>query len=158
MNELPRGYEVFEKYDTNIMYLRKNKKSKYSLREITILEAELIKNTTVGSFKIDVYGDLIKIYIVDKGDLIDDDDSSKLSGFMGLINSKINSLFRYNERMRIYKQTVNGEQEYKFQRYCYRGSVDDWILVDSGDEFKKLVKENIYHLGKDSYFELLPYC
>src|SRR6266446_164269 len=39
------------------------------------------------------------------------------------------------------------------QRYCFRGSVDDWIDIGYGP-LTTLVKQYVKHLGQESYFEL----
>jgi hypothetical protein len=39
------------------------------------------------------------------------------------------------------------------QRYCFRGSIDDWIDIGYGS-LTTLVKQYVKHLGKESYFEL----
>jgi hypothetical protein len=40
------------------------------------------------------------------------------------------------------------------QRYCFRGSIDDWIGIGSLDTLTNLVRTYVKHLGKESYFEL----
>jgi hypothetical protein len=39
------------------------------------------------------------------------------------------------------------------QRYCFIGSIDDWIDIGHG-RLTKLVKRYVKHLGQESYFEL----
>ena len=39
------------------------------------------------------------------------------------------------------------------QRYCFRGTIDDWIDIGHGP-LTTLVKTYVQHLGKESYFEL----
>jgi hypothetical protein len=39
------------------------------------------------------------------------------------------------------------------QRYCFIGSIDDWIDIGHGP-LRKLVKRYVKHLGQESYFEL----
>jgi hypothetical protein len=39
------------------------------------------------------------------------------------------------------------------QRYCFIGSIDDWIDIGHGP-LTKLVKRYVKHLGQESYFEL----
>jgi hypothetical protein len=39
------------------------------------------------------------------------------------------------------------------QRYCFIGSIDDWIDIGHG-ALTKLVKRYVKHLGQESYFEL----
>ena len=40
------------------------------------------------------------------------------------------------------------------QRWCYLGSVDDWIVVGPGGRVEKLARELVPNLGTDRYFEL----
>jgi hypothetical protein len=46
------------------------------------------------------------------------------------------------------------KREFIAQRYCYLGSIDDWIDIGSPDTLQNLVKTYVKHLGQDSYFEL----
>lgn len=47
-------------------------------------------------------------------------------------------------------------REFEAQRYCFRGSIDDWIELDASTDLKNLAKKCCYHLGKDSFYDL-PY-
>ena len=40
------------------------------------------------------------------------------------------------------------------KRYCFRGSVDDWIPISAVDSLKKQVRAYVKHLGQDSFYEL----
>ena len=40
------------------------------------------------------------------------------------------------------------------QRYCFLGSIDDWIEIGKPGTLQKLVKTYVKHLGRDSYYEL----
>ena len=40
------------------------------------------------------------------------------------------------------------------ERYCFRGSVEDWISVGPVESIKNLAAKYLKHLGKDSMFEL----
>jgi hypothetical protein len=39
-------------------------------------------------------------------------------------------------------------------RYCYLGSIDDWITIGKEDELSKLVKAYVKHLGEESFYDL----
>ena len=41
------------------------------------------------------------------------------------------------------------------QRYCFLGSVDDWIDIGKHGKLATLVRTYVKHLGKDSYVELV---
>lgn len=47
-------------------------------------------------------------------------------------------------------------RKFEAQRYCFRGSIDDWIELDRSTDLKKLAKKCCCHLGKDSFYDL-PY-
>ena len=40
------------------------------------------------------------------------------------------------------------------ERYCFRGSVDNWISVGPEESIEKLASEYLKHLGQDSMFDL----
>jgi hypothetical protein len=40
------------------------------------------------------------------------------------------------------------------QRYCFLGSVDDWINIGLSDTLQNLVETYVQHLGRESYYEL----
>jgi hypothetical protein len=42
------------------------------------------------------------------------------------------------------------------ERWCFLGAVDDWIALDSSTDLKALVKQYGHHLGKESFYELMP--
>jgi len=48
-------------------------------------------------------------------------------------------------------------REFEVERWCFRGSVDDWIGLDSSTDLEALVKKYGCHLGKESFYELTPW-
>jgi hypothetical protein len=156
LNEMPQGYEVFEKYDSGMMFIRKSKKSNFEPEALAIIERELTQNDSISDYKLDVNGNEVTVYILASGRpggtaqnrfAEPDRDSFFNQGFRG----------RYEAAMRIKLHLSKSEREVEFMRYCYRGSVDDWITVGGGNDFKALAKEFLYHLGKDSYYDLIGF-
>jgi hypothetical protein len=43
---------------------------------------------------------------------------------------------------------------FQTQRYCFLGSVDDWIKIGKPGKLTQLVKKYVKHLGQDSYVAL----
>lgn len=155
LDKIPEGYEVFEKYDSGMMFIRKVKDRLFDENEIKIIESELKKNETVLDFRLDIHGDTIKIYTVEDDPFTDSkkDDGSFLSRFRN--DNMIHLLRRFEERMKIKIEKEEGEKIYVFERFCYRGRIDDWITIAYDDELKLLAKEYLPHLGKESYFNLM---
>ena len=40
------------------------------------------------------------------------------------------------------------------ERYCFRGSVDDWITIGPPEPIQRLADKYLKHLGRESLFEL----
>lgn len=50
---------------------------------------------------------------------------------------------------------INEEKrEFVTQRYCFLGSIDDWIEIGKPDKLQNLVKKYVKHLGQESYYSL----
>ena len=44
---------------------------------------------------------------------------------------------------------------FQTERYCFRGSIDDWIDVGWPGLLEKLCKLYVRHLGQESFYELM---
>lgn len=128
LDSLPEGYEVFEKPDTCMIYIRKVPKKDFSEEEILIIKRALKNNKAVTGFKLDIVANLMKVYTAEESAM-------------------------FEERMRFIK--YKNDMGYEVQRYCYRGRIDDWISIDGGDDLQDLANTNIPHLGKMSYYDLV---
>lgn len=45
-------------------------------------------------------------------------------------------------------------RHFQAQRFCYLGSIDDWINIGEPQPLDKLLRKYIPHFGQDSFFEL----
>jgi len=118
----------------------------------TLVETALKNNEAVTDFKLDIAGTLMKIYVIETEDV---ERMSNIWKDRVISEHRLKSILqasaRFEERMRIIKGKSG---EYEFQRYCYRGSIDDWIGIDGGDDLQHLAQINIQHLGRESYYGL----
>lgn len=155
LDEEPQGFEVFEKPDSRTIFIRRRKPNKFGLKGVNIIKKELERNKNIADFKIDVNGDEVKIYTVD---LEDERDNVFVGGLQDVLfsKSKMNvfrkAFQRFEERMRIKLMEKKEEREYLVYRYCYRGSVDDWIIIDAGENLADMTK-NLQLIGTEEYFE-----
>lgn len=152
----PDGYEVFEKPDTKMLFIRRRKPNKFGLKGISTIKKALENNKNIADFQLDVVGGLVKVYTADL-----EDESSNVfgGGLQDLLFSQnrmtnLRKAFqRFEERMRIKFVEKKGVKEYLVYRYCYRGSVDDWIIIDAGDDLTQLANDNLKLIGTEEYFE-----
>jgi hypothetical protein len=50
---------------------------------------------------------------------------------------------------------VDDEQRlFETRRYCFLGSIDDWVSISGAEPLSKLVPTYVQHLGEDSYYDL----
>ena len=56
--------------------------------------------------------------------------------------------------MLVFQLVDDTRRTFQTQRYCFLGSVDDWIKIGKPGKLATLVKKYVKHLGQDSYVEL----
>ncbi len=59
----------------------------------------------------------------------------------------------YRTRMR-FTLSDPDERTYDAERWCYRGSVDDWIYAGHSGKIEQLARELVPTLGTDDFYEL----
>ncbi len=155
LNEIPAGHEVFEKYDSGLMFVRKKQKSLFSLKEINSIKASLDQNASLVDYRISITGKEMAIYTVEK-ETNDRIAESPLSSFfkMAQSNQYKSAWQNFEERMKVIIHQNKSGKEFEVQRYCYRGSVDDWITIGDESDIAEIGKKYLIHLGKESYYEL----
>lgn len=83
---------------------------------------------------------------------------------MTLLNVKIGrveerlqeELDRYTQYTPVMRFILDDQQirEYHAERWCYRGSIDDWIYAGRSGKISSLAKKLIPALGTDEFYEL----
>jgi hypothetical protein len=154
LSALPEGYEVFEKYDSGSMFVRKKQISLFNLKEINAIKASLDKNESVVDYRINITGKEMAIYTVEK-----EIDASRLgspliSFYKMAQTSHPPSWRNFAERMKVIIHQNKSGTEFEVQRYCYRGSIDDWITIGVEADIAEVGNKYLIHLGKASYYEL----
>ncbi len=152
---MPEGYEIYENPNAQV-FLRKIQHQVITPREMAIVQEEVKKFAKLDHFIVDVKGKHIVVYLCDQNvDALVALTAFSPLGTSGLADKMAQSL-SYSPMMQfvlVDKQT----REFEVERWCFRGSVDDWIGLDSSTDLKALVKKYGRHLGKESFYELTPW-
>lgn len=153
VNSIPDGFEIYETPNAQV-FLRKIPPKLITDEERQLVEAGMKQYSDVHDYKIDVKGNTIVIYTADQDA---DEFSNRLKDWNPVISkAKIRGLFalsvHYSPMLQFTLEDSEG-RVFSAQRYCFFGSIDDWIDIGHGD-LATLVKTYLKHLGKDSYFEL----
>jgi hypothetical protein len=152
---IPDGFEMYENPNAQV-FLRRIPPKLITDEERQIVADSVRKYASARDYKIDVKGKAIVIYLADQ-------DSDALARIFRDYpsspeeNARIMTVLRqqlhYSPMLRF---ILMDEKQRLFwpQRYCFRGSIDNWIGIGLPDTLSNVVKTYVKHLGKESYFEL----
>ena len=153
VDTIPEGFEIYENPNAQV-FLRKIQPKLIWEEEIAIVKSGMEKFSAVKFYLIDIKKNILTVFLADQ-DL--DKRTEDLAPFSLLrkqqIYEQLTRSITYSAMLRF---ILIDEKERKFsvQRYCFLGSIDDWINIGESGYLKNLVKTYVKHLGKDSYYEL----
>ena len=163
VEEIPEGFEIYENPENAQVFLRKRKPQLITDIEKHLVEKYVNKLKRSKRYHIDCKGEYITIYESNA-------DIENLKGLFGglLKNVPLREGLNFGDAM---QAIVNAaDQHYsavmKFglidkerrlfiaERFCFRGSIDDWIEISSPNALKKLAKKYIKRLGTEGFYDL----
>jgi len=162
---IPESYEIYEHPENAQVFLRKkhpqviNDNEKHLIQKytkslkrsrryrvdckeefITIYES----NTDIESLK-STFGNFLKHAPLRPGMTFDD-----------AINAVVCTTDQYYTGILRFCIVDKEQRKFTAERFCFRGSIDDWIYLGGPDDLKKLAEKYIKFLGTDKFFDL-PY-
>ncbi len=150
---IPPGYEIYENPNAQV-FLRRKRTPIITDEEVAIVDAGMRQYCRVKDFIIDVKKNAIVIYTPDQ-DVAFLADS--LSFLPGTRNAKIQAIrqtaLSYSPMLQFVLMD-KVKREFEVRRYCFLGSIDDWIGIGKIGALPELVKTYVQHLGEESYFDL----
>ena len=155
---LPDGYEIWENPETAQVYVRRARPSVIIEPERRLLEEAIRTQGEIEHFIIDVDDRHLVVYVLDR-------DPNNVAVIMGMalgvgpealdsVRDDIVARGNYQKMMRF---TLVDEDERLFaaERWCFRGSIDDWIPLRGGMSLEDLAAAYLPHLGQQSFFDLM---
>src|SRR6266481_4973583 len=145
---IPEGFEIYENPNAQV-FLRRIPPKLITDEERQVVEDGMRKYAAVQDYKIDVKGNAIVIYTADQ------DIDALADVFKDMYpnpsaNTQLRTLLRQGIHYSPMFQFILDDEKrrtFTVQRYCFRGSVDDWIDIGYGP-LTTLVKQYVKHLGK----------
>src|SRR4051794_30508842 len=128
VQSIPEGHEVYENPDAQV-FLRKKLPRFITDEEIAVVREGLRKHAKAQPCMADVRERHIVVYHSERGDL-------------------------YQKMLRF---TLVDEDRRRFaaERWCFLGSIDDWIHLHGIADLATLVERFGPHIGKESFFQLM---
>ena len=151
---LPVGFEIYETVNGQV-YLRRQQPQLIRDDEREFIAQYLAKPRLGHRYQVEVQGKAITVH--ESAREISEDLS-----WLGRFSSsrspqdleEISARFaRYQPVMR-FLLLVTERRLFAPERFCFRGSVDDWISIGTPDTIQNLASKFVKHLGKESLYEL----
>ena len=152
---IPEGFEIYENPNAQV-FLRRIPPKFITDEERRVVEDSMRKYASVKNYKIDVRGNAIVIYTA----------TQDIDTLADIVRNPRTSATEHVRIMKSLRESIHYSDMMKFilvddecrtfvtQRYCFLGSVDDWIDIGKHGKLGTLVRTYVKHLGKDSYVEL----
>lgn len=147
---VPDGYKIYENVDGQV-FLRKNIKPVIMPEELALVEKALNLQGPPGRFRADVKKKTIVVY-----------EASGLAGLDNLLSewginwtSDADRLrFAHYKAMLRFTLIDKNDRIFVAERFCFRGSVDDWIPLGGSNSLAAHVRRFVKHLGLESFYDL----
>lgn len=156
---LPEGYEVFEDPETAQVHLRKIRPSSITPAERELLENTLRKLAPPPYCRVVVDRDSLVVYTTDDDPdrMIDENVESP-----SMLSSRRREELRtwilgraHYSRMLRFTVADTETRAFTVERWCFRGSIDDWIFLGGPAPLADLARATVPRLGKESFFDLM---
>ena len=162
VEEIPKGFEIYEHPANAQVFLRKKRPQLFTDLEIHLVEKSVRTLKRDSRYLVDCKDDYITIYEshTNFGNL--EDVFGKLMPGIGGIQRK----GKFEELAKIMDRDYRAIMRFRLEdkenrlfiaeRFCFRGSIDDWIELGWGEvkPLQNLVKRYVKALGTDAFYDL----
>ena len=156
VEQIPAGFTIRESIN-GIVSLAKDRPVLIRAGEIEFVEAEVGRHPKNKRYRVGAKLDRIEIYEMSGPDVENLEAIFSESGLsQPVIAESIQKILESSSHFSAVMRFIlidEDERTFRAQRWCFLGSVDDWIDVDYGS-IQELAGEMIPALGTDEYYEL----
>ena len=150
VDAIPEGFEIYENPNAQV-FLRRKRPKIIMDEEAALVDRGVKQFSDLEYYLIDTKNDTITVLTANQ----DWNPLSEAFGFVSYARAK--EIFRrflsYTPMLQFVLKDKE-KREFIVRRYCFLGSVEDWITIGGPGELQDLVKKFVRHLGKDSFYEL----
>ena len=154
---LPEGYEVYESPDTAQVHVRKIPATAISPMERGLVEEAVARLAGIDYAIVDVEADALVVYLPPtEGESVGElaEVFGMRSGMIEQIRDQMVRWSQYDKMMRF--TLVNADERlFSTDRWCFRGSIDDWLPIGGPEPLERALERFVPHLGQESFFELM---
>jgi len=147
--EVPAGLEVVESVN-GVVSLRRAGRVPIRAEEVEVVSREIGRHARLRDYRVDAQGRAAVVFEPLT-------DISNLAKGFGIPESRIRATMEVRMQYRPVLRFVLADAKtrtFRAERWCWKGSVDDWLDLHDEDDLDPLAGKYVKHLGKDSFFEL----
>jgi hypothetical protein len=147
---VPQGFEIYENPNAQV-FLRRKQPKLITDEELALVEEGLKRFTRQERCRVDVRKAIITVFTLDQNM---EEIGEVMSLLGGLKDREVFDRIASYTPMLQFVLTNEKQRTFITRRYCFLGSVDDWIEIGRPDRLTTLVKKFVRHLGQDSFYDL----
>ncbi len=155
VDEIPKCYEIRESVN-GIVSLARIQPCLFLLEEIADVEAVMRSHPEASRYRVSIKHNQLIIHELrgpNRSELRELVGHIGIGIRPGLIEELENTMPQYSPIMRfVVADTAN--REFFAERWCFRGSIDDWIYIGQSKQLKRLARKFIPTLGTEEFYEL----
>ncbi len=147
---IPDGYEIYENVGGQV-FLRKKTTPIIRPEELAMVEAALSKHGEPWQYRAEVKKKTVVVFEAAEMNGLDE----IFIHFRGSSRSREEKLSHANY-VAVLRFTLADKATRAFlaERFCFRGSVDDWITIGGPGGLAELLRQFVKHLGQNSFYDL----
>ena len=156
---IPEGYEIVESVN-GVVSLAKVRPALIRPEELALVRAAVAVHPKSRNYRVDVKGERIVIYEREGAD--PDRVAQDIAGSMDLpfavLAARMRETFDRSARFTPVLRFIladEAKRTFYVERWCYLGSIDDWVDIGAAGQLSRLVKQTVPKLGTDAFFELM---
>lgn len=152
---VPEGFEIYEN-PNGLVVLRKRLASEIRPGEVAAVGAVLVRQKHLKSVDTQLVLDkkTLTIHLLDREpDFLVEHGRREMGAFFGT-DKYLARRGTYTAMMRLTLEDRD-RRLFTIERFCFRGSVDRWIHLGSGEPLAVLAERFLPHLGKESFYNLM---
>ncbi len=162
VKQIPDGYEIYEHPENAQVFLRKIRPQQISDIEKHLVEQAIKKLTGTKRYLVYCKDEFITIYESNAdfgnvknifGDFLNGPTIPPGINPDNVLRDNASIYDQYYSAMMRFCLDNKEKRTFTVERFCFRGSIEDWIYLDGPDILKKLNTKYIKLLGTDEFFE-----
>ena len=162
LEHVPDGYEIYEHPQNAQIFLRKKRPQLITDIEKYLVEKYAKTLADARRYRVDCKDECITIYESDVN-------AEEVKGIFGkflkdaplrtgvtvddTLNTFVSSIDRNYSAMLRFRLMDEERRTFTAERFCFRGSIDDWIFLGGPSDLKTLIERYMKLLGTEEFFD-----